>query len=112
MIEKQALIEEGDRRVREVEDYFAQGLLTKNERHEAIVKIWTEIKDQVSELSKKSITPENPAFTMIDSGARGQWGQFTQMVGMKGLVANPGGEIIELPVKSSFKEGVGVLEVF
>jgi len=112
IIEKPALIEEGDRRVREVEDYFAQGLLTQNERHEAIIKIWTEVKDEVSELSKKSLPPENPAFTMIDSGARGQWGQFTQMVGMKGLVSNPSGEIIELPVKSSFKEGMGVLEFF
>ncbi|KKW36897.1 MAG: DNA-directed RNA polymerase subunit beta' [Candidatus Uhrbacteria bacterium GW2011_GWC2_53_7] len=112
IIEKPALIEEGDRRVREVEDYFAQGLLTQNERHEAIIKIWTEVKDEVSELSKKSLPPENPAFTMIDSGARGQWRQFTQMVGMKGLVSNPSGEIIELPVKSSFKEGMGVLEFF
>ena len=110
--EKPALIEEGDNRVREVEDYYSQGLLTQNERHEAIVKIWTEIKDRVSDLSKKSLPRENPAFTMIDSGARGQWGQFTQMVGMKGLVSNPGGDIIELPVKSSFKEGMGVLEFF
>ncbi|MBI2484976.1 DNA-directed RNA polymerase subunit beta' [Candidatus Uhrbacteria bacterium] len=110
--EKTELIEEGDRRVREVEDYYAQGLLTHNERHEAVVKIWTEIKDRVADLARQSLPKANPAYTMIDSGARGQWGQFTQMVGMKGLVSNPSGEIIELPVKSSFKEGMGVLEFF
>ena len=109
---KEEVIAEGDKRVREVEDYYEQGLLTQNERHVSIVKIWTEIKDRVAELAKNSLPEDNPAFTMIDSGARGQWGQFTQMVGMKGLVSNPSGDIIELPVKSSFKEGMGVLEFF
>jgi len=109
---KGALIEEGDKRVQEVEDYFADGLLTGTERHTSIIKIWNEIKDRISSEAKTALPKDNPAYTMIESGARGSWGQMTQMVGMKGLVANPAGEIIELPVKSSFKEGYDVLEFF
>ncbi len=109
---KPALIEEGDARVREVNDYFDQGLLTGSERHSSIIKVWNEIKDRIAAEAKKALPKDNPAYTMIESGARGSWGQMTQMVGMKGLVANPAGEIIELPVKSSFKEGYDVLEFF
>jgi DNA-directed RNA polymerase subunit beta' len=110
--EKEALIAEGDKRVREIEEYYSQGLLTQTERHGSIIKVWNEIKDRVAEFAKKSLPKDNPAYTMIESGARGTWGQMTQMVGMKGLVANPAGEIIELPVKSSFKDGYDVLEFF
>ncbi|MFH1405551.1 MAG: DNA-directed RNA polymerase subunit beta' [Patescibacteria group bacterium] len=110
--ERKALIEEGDRKVREVEDYYSQGLLTQTERHSSIIKVWNEVKDQISEFVEKAIEPLNPAATMIESGARGTWSQMTQMIGMKGLVANPAGEIIELPVKSSFKDGYNALEFF
>ncbi len=109
---KEKLIEEGEARVREVEEYFAQGLLTQTERHNSIVKIWNEIKDRVADLAKGGLEPDGPVTTMIESKARGSWGQFTQMVGMIGLKANPAGEIIELPVKRSFKEGLDVLEFF
>ncbi len=109
---KKELLEEGEKRVREVEDYFEQGLLTQAERHTSIIKIWNEIKDRIAEKAKKSLPSDNPAYTMIESGARGSWGQMTQMVGMKGLVSSPSGDIIELPVKSSFKEGYDVLEFF
>ncbi|MCR4314407.1 MAG: DNA-directed RNA polymerase subunit beta' [Candidatus Uhrbacteria bacterium] len=109
---KAVLLEEGDARVREIEDYFAQGLLTSSERHSSIIKVWNEIKDRIAVEAKKALPKDNPAYTMIESGARGSWGQMTQMVGMKGLVANPSGDIIELPVKSSFKEGYDVLEFF
>ncbi|OGL95540.1 DNA-directed RNA polymerase subunit beta' [Candidatus Uhrbacteria bacterium RIFOXYB12_FULL_58_10] len=110
--EKEALIQEGNQRVLEVDSYFSQGLLTASERHEAIIKVWNEIKDRIAEFAKKSLPKDNPAYTMIESGARGSWGQMTQMIGMKGLVANPSGDIIELPVKSSFKDGYDVLEFF
>ncbi|TAK04275.1 DNA-directed RNA polymerase subunit beta' [Patescibacteria group bacterium] len=109
---KAALIDEGSRRVREVEDFFAQGLLTSAERHQQVVKVWNEIKDRIAEIAKKALPKNNSAYTMIESGARGTWGQMTQTIGMKGLVANPSGEIIELPVKSSFKDGYDVLEFF
>ncbi|KKW29989.1 MAG: DNA-directed RNA polymerase subunit beta' [Candidatus Uhrbacteria bacterium GW2011_GWD2_52_7] len=110
--EKKELIAEGDRRVREVEDYFSQGLLTQSERHTQIVKIWTEIKDRIADISKNALPHDSSAYTMIESGARGAWGQLTQMIGMIGLKSSPSGDIIELPVKSSFKEGVSVLEFF
>ncbi len=110
--EKAALLTEGERRIQEVEDFFAQGLLTQAERHSQIVKVWTEIKDRIAEHVKKSLPKSGPAYTMIESGARGQWGQMTQTIGMIGLKSNPTGGIIELPVKSSFKEGVSVLEYF
>ena len=110
--EKPALVAEGDKRVREVEDYFSQGLLTQSERHTQIIKIWTEIKDRIADISKDSLPHESSAYTMIESGARGAWGQLTQMIGMIGLKSSPSGDIIELPVKSSFKEGVSVLEFF
>ncbi|MFA6496849.1 MAG: DNA-directed RNA polymerase subunit beta' [Patescibacteria group bacterium] len=110
--EKPILIGEGDRRVREVEEYYAQGLLTQSERHTQIIKIWTEIKDRIADISKDSLPHDSAAYTMIESGARGAWGQLTQMIGMIGLKSSPSGDIIELPVKSSFKEGVSVLEFF
>src|SRR3989339_2025554 len=87
-------------------------LLTEGERHNSVVKIWNEVKDKVAEMARTALPKEGPVFTMIESGARGSWGQLTQTVGMKGLVANPAGEIIELPVKRSFKEGFDVLEFF
>jgi DNA-directed RNA polymerase subunit beta' len=109
---KKEVIAEGERRVRETEEYFAQGLLTGSERHSQIIKIWNEIKDIIAEASKKALPKNNPAYTMIESGARGTWGQMTQTVGMKGLVSNPSGDIIELPVTSSYKDGYDVLEFF
>jgi DNA-directed RNA polymerase subunit beta' len=109
---KQELLDEGEARIHEVDNFFSQGLLTQAERHNSVVKIWNEIKDRVSDMAKKALIHDGPVFTLIESGARGSWGQFTQMVGMKGLVTNPAGEIIELPVKRSFKEGFNVLEFF
>jgi DNA-directed RNA polymerase subunit beta' len=112
VVGKKELIEEGDQRILEVENYFAQGLLTQSERHSQIIKIWTEIKDRIADLAKNSLPHDSSAYTMIESGARGAWGQLTQMIGMIGLKSSPSGDIIELPVKSSFKDGVSVLEFF
>ncbi|MFA5947340.1 MAG: DNA-directed RNA polymerase subunit beta' [Patescibacteria group bacterium] len=109
---KPELIAEGDARILEIENYFAQGLLTQSERHTQIIKVWTEIKDRVAELSKTALPKTSSAYTMIESGARGAWGQLTQTIGMIGLKTSPSGDIIELPVKSSFKDGVSVLEFF
>jgi DNA-directed RNA polymerase subunit beta' len=106
------LVQGGEKKVQEVENFYAQGLLTQSERHSQIVKIWTEVKNQIEDLSRNSLEPGSSAFTMIESGARGAWGQLTQMIGMIGLKASPSGGIIELPVKSSFKDGVDVLEFF
>lgn len=109
---KQELVKEGEQRLQEVESYFEQGLLTASERHTQIIKIWAEIKDRVAEHVKDALPKEGSAFSMIESGARGSWTQMTQMIGMIGLKASPSGDTIELPVKSSFNEGVDVLEFF
>ncbi len=106
------LIERGDEEVETIQKQFESGLLTQNEHHNKIISVWTTIKDEVIKLSKESLDKKGPVFTMIDSGARGSWGQVTQMMGMKGLVSNPAGEIIELPVKGNFKAGFDVLEYF
>ncbi|MBI2552176.1 DNA-directed RNA polymerase subunit beta' [Candidatus Uhrbacteria bacterium] len=109
---KQELLGAGQGRVDEVEEQYETGLLTASERHTKIIEIWTEIKDEIVKMAKSSMDKTGSVYSMIESGARGSWGQLTQMVGMKGLVANPAGDIIELPVKASFKEGFKVLEYF
>ncbi len=110
--QKKEIVEDGNARIAEIENFFAQGLLTQSERHTQIIKVWAEVKDRIADLAKGMLPDGSSAFTMIDSGARGSWGQMTQMIGMIGLKASATGETIELPVKSSFKEGVDVLEFF
>lgn len=109
---KHSLIEEGDNRVEVIEQQYKEGLLTKRERYTQILKVWTDVKDRVQKLSKDSLDKAGTVASMIDSGARGSLGQLTQVVGMKGQVSNPRGDIIELPIKSSFREGLDVLEYF
>jgi len=110
--EKEALIKEGDKSIDEINEQYQQGLLTKSEKHSKIIEVWTGIKDRIVQLGKDKLDKTGPVYSMVTAGARGSWGQVTQMVGMKGLVSNPAGEIIELPVKGSFKEGFDVLEYF
>ncbi len=110
--EKQALLDEGDNSVAEIEEQYQDGLLTQNERYTKIIGVWTDIKDRVLKHNRNSLHPFGPVFAMIESGARGSWGQLGQVIGMKGLVSNPAGDIIELPVKGNFKEGFSVLEFF
>lgn len=90
-------------------------MLTKKERYTQIIKVWSDVKDRIQKISKESLDKEGTVFSMIDSGARGSVGQLTNAIGMKGLVANPAGEIIELPIKSSLREEferVGILYLF
>jgi len=110
--EKAVLVEEGNKQVELVHEQYQEGLLTDSERHSKVLSIWTDIKDRVVSHNKEAINKDGPVFAMIDSGARGSWGQLGQVIGMKGLVASPSGDIIELPVKGNFKEGFGVLEFF
>jgi len=96
----------------QVEDQYEQGFLTNDERHTKVVELWIEAKDKIVDLCKEKLPKDGPVFFMMNSGARGSWGQTTQMMGMRGLMANPNGETIELPVKASLKEGMDVLEYF
>lgn len=109
---KQEIIEQGEREVEETESQYGMGLLTDSERHAKVIEIWMGVKDKIVAVSQNKLDPYGPISTMVESGARGSWSQLIQIVGIKGLVTNPAGEIIELPVKGNFKEGFDVLEYF
>ncbi|MDF1497997.1 MAG: DNA-directed RNA polymerase subunit beta' [Patescibacteria group bacterium] len=109
---KKKLFKEGDKKIDEIREQYDEGLLTENERRIKSIEVWNEIKDKISQEIPKTIGEESPVAYMINSGARSNWAVITQMGGMKGLVVNPSGETIELPIKSSFKEGFNVLEYF
>ncbi len=110
--EKQAILDEAEKKVDEVQNQYEMGLLTNSERYGKIIEIWTKVKDEIVKVSTKAMDRQGPVYTMVESGARGSWGQLTQIVGMKGLVTNPAGEIIELPVRGNFKDGFDILEYF
>ena len=105
-------IKDAEDQIDEVQDQYDMGLLTSRERKSRVIAIWTETRDKVAKLSRAAITEKSSVFSIIESGARGNWTQLNQIIGMKGLLTNPSGEIIEVPIKSSFKEGLGVLEYF
>jgi len=110
--EKKKLIEEGDEKVKKIHDAWYKGLITAEEKHNQIIAVWTDIKARIEEALKKYYGEGNDLFTMLDSGAKWNRGQLTQMAGMKWLVSNPKGEVIELPIKSSAIEGFDTLEYF
>ena len=91
---------------------FKRGLITEEERYDRVISIWSAVKDVIQDKLMKTLDNLNPIFMMSDSGARGNASNFTQLAGMRGLMANPAGRIIELPIKSSFREGITVLEYF
>ena len=110
--EKHGIIEAADKKIEENRTLFDDGLLTEYERRSKAIEIWNEAKLQLSVLVKKQFKPNDPAFMMVDSKSRGNWSVLDQMMGMRGIFANPTGELIELPVKDSFKEGLAPLEYF
>ncbi|OGZ96355.1 MAG: DNA-directed RNA polymerase subunit beta' [Candidatus Sungbacteria bacterium RIFCSPHIGHO2_01_FULL_54_26] len=110
--EKPALIEAAREEVAVIIDQFQQGLLTDLERYNRIVEIWQGVVDKITKLVPATLDQQGSIFSMVDSRARGSWTQIRQMAGMKGLVVNPASRIIELPVLSSYKEGLNVLEYF
>ncbi|MFY9462666.1 MAG: DNA-directed RNA polymerase subunit beta', partial [Candidatus Sungiibacteriota bacterium] len=93
-------------------DHYQRGLLTDLERYNRIVEVWQEVVDKITKLVPAALDQESSVYTMVDSRARGSWTQIRQMSGMKGLVVNPASRIIELPVLSSYKEGLNALEYF
>ncbi|MBU1160376.1 MAG: DNA-directed RNA polymerase subunit beta' [Patescibacteria group bacterium] len=109
---KNKLISEADKQVKNIKNQYEEGLLTDSERYSKIVELWTNVKEKITIICKQSLLAGNPVHSMIESGARGSWTQLTQILGMKGLVTSPSGEIIELPIKGNFKSGFGALEYF
>ncbi|MDM8214244.1 DNA-directed RNA polymerase subunit beta' [Enterococcus hirae] len=110
--EKQAIIDEAHKQVAVVTKQFRRGLITDDERYERVIAIWNATKDKIQDKLKESLDPKNPIFMMSDSGARGNISNFTQLAGMRGLMAAPNGRIMELPIISNFREGLSVLEMF
>ena len=109
---KAELMEEAEKRAAAVQDQYDDGLITDAERRQELIEIWTRTTDEVAEAMKEHFPATNPVFMMVNSGARGNWMQVRQIAGMRGLVANPKGEIIPRPIKSNYREGLSVLEYF
>src|SRR3982075_998412 len=110
--EKQAILEKYEKIVGDITDQYDDGLITQEERHEAVVEQWNAATDEVAEAMIQNLDTLNPIFMMANSGARGSFKPLPQLAGMRGLMANPKGEIIERPIKSNFMEGLSVLEYF
>lgn len=111
-MEKEAAMKKAEEEVSVINGQYAMGLLTEEERKNRVIEIWNRTKNTIADAVKGSLDKEGSVYTMVHSKARGSESVVVQMMGMKGLVAGPTGETIELPVKSSFKEGFNVLEYF
>ncbi len=98
--------------VNEVEEQWDQGFISDDERSERVINLWTQAKNEVEDAMKANLWKLNPVYMMANSGARGNYSQITQLAGMRGLMTNTKGEIIDEPVKSNFMEGLSVLEYF
>ncbi len=109
---KAALLEDADKTVKKIETMFRRGLISEEERYERVIEKWTETTDDVANALMDSLDPSNPIFMMADSGARGSKSQIKQLAGMRGLMANPSGKIVELPIRASFVEGLNISEYF
>ncbi|PRO64616.1 DNA-directed RNA polymerase subunit beta' [Alkalicoccus urumqiensis] len=110
--DKQEILDDAEERVAKISKQFRRGLITEEERYDKVIEVWSSAKDVIQEKLLGTLEKTNPIFMMSDSGARGNASNFTQLAGMRGLMANPSGRIIELPIKSSFREGLTVLEYF
>jgi len=110
--EKAAILAEAEAEVTQVDRQYRRGLITQDERYERVIAIWTEAKDKVTEALMGTLDPLNPVYMMATSGARGNMQQISQLAGMRGLMADPSGRIIELPIRANFREGLTVLEFF
>ena len=109
---KQEIIDAAHHRVEEINKAFRRGLMTEDDRYVAVTTTWREAKDALEKRLIETQDPKNPIVMMMDSGARGNISNFSQLAGMRGLMAAPNGRIMELPILSNFREGLSVLEMF
>ena len=110
--EKYRILEKVEEKVKKIEDHFKQGLSTEFERHQSMIQTWSQANEDVANAMEKNFDKFNPVYMMATSGARGNIKQLRQLAGMRGLVANARGDIIDSPIKSNFREGLDVLEYF
>ncbi|MBS4762201.1 DNA-directed RNA polymerase subunit beta' [Carnobacteriaceae bacterium zg-ZUI252] len=109
---KKDILDEAHKKVDKITTQFRRGLITDDERYQNVIATWNAAKDDIQVALMKSLDERNPIFMMSDSGARGNISNFTQLAGMRGLMAAPNGRIMELPITSNFREGLSVLEMF
>ncbi|MDQ4064747.1 MAG: DNA-directed RNA polymerase subunit beta', partial [Actinomycetota bacterium] len=109
---KAQIIAEHEKRAEKVESQYSKGIITEDERRQELIEIWTEATDQVKDEMIENFDDLNPIWMMANSGARGSVQQIRQIAAMRGLVANPRGEIIPRPIRANFREGLSVLEYF
>ncbi len=110
--EKKEWLKEARQQVELIQSQYNEGLLTDEERRARVIGVWQSVTEKIAQRTKEMLEPTGPIFNIFDSGARGSYLQLSQMTGMKGLVVNPSGEIIELPIRNSYKEGLNALEYF
>ncbi|MCX6741335.1 MAG: DNA-directed RNA polymerase subunit beta', partial [Candidatus Parcubacteria bacterium] len=109
---KKEILVVAEKRVDEIQHQYEMGLLAEDERYLKNIETWMQAKEKIAELCRQTLDPHGSVLSMVESGARGSWTQLTQMLGMKGIVSSPTGRLIELPIKSSYKEGFNELEYF
>ena len=109
---KGSILAETAERVKKVETYFSRGVMTERERYEKVCRLWAEATDRVADAMMDNMDEFNPIFMMADSGARGNKQQMRQLAGMRGLMADPSGKIIDLPITANFREGLSVSDYF
>ncbi|MBV4429529.1 DNA-directed RNA polymerase subunit beta' [Clostridium tyrobutyricum] len=109
---KKTLLAESDAAVDKIEKMYRRGFISEDERYQRVIEKWTQTTENIADELMNNLDKFNPIFMMADSGARGSKSQIKQLAGMRGLMANPSGKIIELPIRASFREGLDVLEYF
>ncbi|MBU3111721.1 DNA-directed RNA polymerase subunit beta' [Clostridium lacusfryxellense] len=109
---KKGLLKDADETVDKIEKMYRRGFISEEERYQRVIEKWTKTTEDVANALMDSLDKFNPIFMMADSGARGSKSQIKQLAGMRGLMANPSGKIIELPIRASFRDGLNVLEYF
>ena len=110
--EKYEIVKETEQVVLDIEKKFRRGLLTEDDRYNQVIQAWTDAKKKVDKILEAGLGKFNPIYMMAHSGARGSMRQISQLCGMRGLVADPSGKTVELPVKANYREGLSVLEYF
>jgi DNA-directed RNA polymerase subunit beta' len=112
-VAKEAILARAEEEVSEVERQYRRGLLTEDEQYTRTIELWTDAKDEVTEAVSEAMDPEGPIYVMARSGStKGGFGPIAQLAGMRGLMADPSGRIIDLPIRSNFREGLTALEYF
>lgn len=110
--EKYQIVSDTEKIVMDIEKKFRRGLLTEDDRYNQVIQAWTDAKKKVDKILEAGLGKFNPIYMMAHSGARGSMRQISQLCGMRGLVADPSGKTVELPVKANYREGLSVLEYF